>query len=232
MNVFNGDSIYNAPSIYESGAGGGGSSEGENGAGSVDMPEGFTRLLYFESDKLDNLFRCEFSDLKIDYDCDFLFSLKIPNLVQFGFNFYPVGFIGINSSLQIGFYQSVNFELSSCKFFDFSFSGIAIPNVNNSLISVRCNKNGIYINDQQVYNLAGPFYTGERNNICFPYQLGNDNRNSDCQIYKMTIKKGDVIKYDCLPVKNDDNGEVGFLELVNNKFYKCDHSIAGPMFPY
>lgn len=235
MGVSIGSSIYNAPSIYESGAGGGGGDlEGDFGAGSISMPEGFTRLLYIENNKISNIFRCNFDNLSISFDDDFLFSFKSPLFISDGDSFRP---IGSNNTLNVGMRKrsyigdKTRFEGGGNNFFYYAFEGNTNLDLSNVIIDLKMNKDGLYINDEKIFNFAGPFDQSTRQQVYFPYQLGVDQKSSICQCYKFVIKNGDSIKYDFIPAKNENN-DVGFLDLVNENFYAALNAIAGPDFPY
>ena len=235
MGVSVGSSIYNAPSIYESGAGGGGGSEGENGAGSVNMPEGFTRLLYFENNKVSNFFRCRIDQINFDSDCEFEFCFKSPIMVVGSSDsFYPVGNLYPDQSIEIGFRDWTSYVgttyFSILKFFGYSYQGSTITNLSNRVMNMKLSKNGLYIDDNLIIHFNGSFNLNAYNRLYFPYELSN--KTDDVYIYKFLVKKNDSILVDCLPVINNDTSQVGFIDLISGLFYPCDQAIAGPMFPY
>lgn len=237
MENYKNSGIYNAPSIYESGAGGGGGSEGENGAGSVNMPEGFTRLIYFQNNKLNNFFRCKIGPINFDSDCIFEFSLKTPimNPGESG-SFYPVGNQIPEQSIKIGIRDWTGYVgttyFNRLEFFGFSYEGSSITNLSNKTFNMKLSKTGLYIDDSLIKTFHGPFNSNVFDTLYFPDQLSKDHTTDDVYIYKFSIKKNDSILIDCLPVKNNDDGTVGFLDLINSVYYPCSNATEGPVFPY
>ena len=234
MGVSVGSSIYNAPSIYESGAGGGTEGEGEYGAGSVAMPEGFTRLLYIENNKIDRYFTCDFYNLNLTCDDDFLFSMKLPEFVLGGDLFFPIGGLQtITLSLsKRSFIGGKTYIESPSRFFGYSFEKNTNMDLSNSLTDVVINKSGLSINDVNIMNFNGPFDQNTRQEIIFPNNMPSDNIAASFQCFKFVVKNGNSIKYDFIPAKNNNTNAVGFLDLVNGSFYNASSSIAGPIIPY
>ena len=231
MGVSVGSSIYNAPSIYESGAGGGGGTEGEEGIGSIITPDGYKRILYIENNKQSSTFRTIFNVKDIDKECEFNFIIKFPLFDTFS----PSSFQVLQSSKvklmvrdMTQVYGTTYFEAN---FFGPVSYGSTINNVSNQITQVKLNKDGLFFND----NLIGSISVSDSGSISifdFAQTLQGELSSRDVYIYKFNVKKGNSYIYDCLPVVEIGTGKIGLFDFVDNLFFETINSIAGPEIPY
>ena len=225
-----GSSIYNSTSIYESGAGGGGT-EGDEGIGSIIIPDGYKRILYIENNKINSSFRTSFSGKEIDKDCEINFIIKFPQFDSLSSSKFQVIASSKATLMVRDWTQYVGTTYFEAKFFSSIEYGSTINDVSNQEIKVKLNKDALYFNDTLISSISGS-EPGSFQYFDFPQTLENELSSRDVYIYKFNVKKGNSYIYDCLPVVEIGTGKIGLFDFVDNLFFETVNSIAGPEIPY
>lgn len=232
-------SIYNGSTIYNDGNGGGGGSEGSDGIGSVNIPDGYKRLVYIENDKINNIYRTTFEGINIDKDCEIICCLKFPKFViDSPESFFLLFDDYLNHKLELSFRDWTAYlgpsVLDEGYFFNYPnvFYGSTLINISDKIVNMNLNKNGLYVDGQKVISINGPFLDDVLDKFYFPSQIGNDQISSSIDIYKFSIKKQNEFIIDTLPCIEIGSNKTGLFDFVNNVFWETENSIPGPLFPY
>lgn len=234
MGVSVGSSMYNAPSIYESGAGGGGGGGGSGGAGVVPFPEGYKRILYFSNDGSTNKFYCRINNIEVTEESEIEIIAKFPNFPTSGSDTATLILSSnhINHFLRDWTSHVGKTWFNQLRFFSDTYQGSSIIDLRNDIFNVKINKEGYFINGNKIISFTG-IYQGVENWIQCPSGFGgNPAANLIEYLYSLIIKKNDNVLNDLLPAIEIDTGKIGFIDIISENFYQCSNAIAGPEVPY
>lgn len=219
MGVSVGSSIYNAPSIYESGAGGGG-----GGGGSViPLPEGYEPIesvhlarknnegvfLDFMSPSYLSSFRT--NENRFYIECH-LHKIYNNDMLLYGGGLAKSIKIQFGNNVVLGDYIEAQNGTSSQYF----YSSDAFSKYSDQDVNILINKGAIQINDD-VYNV--PFESGSINYFTVTTKTVG-NTGAEIDLKKLYIySPSDMLVFFGIPAKRILDDKEGLFDLITSSFY-------------